>query len=771
MLAAFGLLLPFAAMAADYPATALRRAREGYVFSPPATAWQEALPIGNGRLAALLMGAPGEETIVLNEESVWAPPKPRPINPRGPALVPRMRRLILEGKEAEAERLYETDFAIGKSEIAPFQPMATLRIRHTLPEGRPTGYRRGIRLDEGVAHTTFHIGGAAFSREAFVAYDDDTLCLTYAARTPGTLTFSLTFERPGDLGETTVMAPNLLRFAGATGKGGVAFDILAEVESEDGSVAPEGEGLRVAGATRAFLRLTAYTDHNRRNPDAPLTRDRLAACAARLDALRQKGHAAIRANHAVAFGERFRRGYVDFGEAPDTRPLEARLGEARKNKRLNPDFLLLNADFCRYLLLSSSHAGGLPATLQGKWNPLMDPLWLSDWHLDMNLSMFHWPAGPWGLAEAIEPAITLAEMAFPRGRRAAREMMGVEEGSFLNVQADVWGTSTPYRIRNWGMYVCGGAWLLQDAMDAYRYTEDEILLRRLLPLLREQSLFFLNWGVREPSTGKWLIGPCFSPENAYRTRDGSVAGITLGSAHDQQLADATFRDFLMAARRLTPDDPLIARVEERLATLAPGGIVGPDGALQEWFWPYGEADPAHRHLSFAYALMPGRAWSPRRTPALAEATRKRLDLRQKAGHQLMGWSIGHMACLRARLNQPEEAMAVLDHAPRYLTPNLFTTACGYPQVANLGGVPAALNEMLLRTDGDLIEVLPALPERLGPKGSFRLTALRGVVVGCAWKEGRVTRLTLTAKVSGDYAVRVNGATHTLSLKAGTPTRL
>lgn len=764
----FGLLVPFAAMA-DYPATALKRAREGYAFSTPAKTWNAALPIGNGRLAALLMGEPGNETLVLNEESVWAPPKPRPLNPKGAEALPEMRRLLLEGKETAAGKVYEKKFAAGRSEIVPFQPMGALHLRRTLPEGEVVDYRRGIRLDEGIAHTAFRVGDTTYSSEAFAPYDDDALCFTYAAHGPGTLDFTLTIDRPDKSGTVATPAPNRLHYAGSTGKGGVAFDVLVEVETAGGKVSALPEGaLRVEGAKRATLRVAAATDHNRKDADHPLTRDRLAACAARLDALRQKGAAAVRADHVAAFSERFCRGYVDFGVAPDTRPLEARLKEAKK-RAFTPDFLALNADFCRYLLIASSRAGGLPATLQGKWNPLLNPLWWSDWHLDMNLSMFYWPAGPWGLAETIEPVITLAEMNLPRNTDATREMMGLKEGAFLGVQTDLWGTGTLYGGRRWGMYVSGGAWLLQDALNAYRYTQDETYLRRLLPLLREQSLFYLNWGARDPATGKWLIGPSVSPESGYHAQDGGIVGITLGCAHDQQLADATFRDFLMAARRLTPDDPAIARVERCRAELAPLGIVGPDGALQEWYRPYREQEPSHRHLSFAYALMPGHTWSPRRTPALAEATRKRLDLRKKAGHQLMGWSIGHMACLRTRLNQAEEAMAVLDHAPRYLTPNLFTTACGYPQVSDLGGVPATLNEMLLRTDGDLIEVLPALPERLRAKGSFRFTALRGVVVEATWKDGRVTRLTLTAKTSGTYAVRVNGATQTLALTAAVPT--
>ena len=710
------------------------------------------------------MGSPEEETFPLNEETVWAPPKPNAFNPKGPEVLPKVRELLFAGKAFEANRLCQKDFLQGKAAIADFLPLGTLHVRHTLPEGKPANYRRGIRLDEGIAYTTFTLGGTDFTREAFVPYNDEAMLFTYAASKPGALTFTMTFDHPGNLGKASVVSPNRLRFTGSTGEKGVAFDILAEVSAEGGTVTAEGDSLRVAGADRATLRLTALTDFNRQDSATPLTRDHLAGCAAILDAIGKRGDAAVRAKHIADFSERYTRSYITMEQPLDLRPVGVRRAEARKAKRFEPDFLLLNADFCRYLMIASSRVGGLPSTLQGKWNTSMRPPWQSDWHLDINLSMYYWPAWAWGLADLSETIIGLAETILPQSRGVAQGMLGVKEGVFLTTSTDIWGVCVPFRHTFWGMYVCGGAWLLQDAMNAYRYTEDEALLRRLLPLLREQSLFFLNWLVRHPETGKWVSGPTVSPENSYRTDTGNAA-VDMGAAHDQELIDLTFRDFLMAARRLTPEDPLIARVAAVKAELAQPQI-GPDGALQEWSKPYKEAEPGHRHLSFAYALMPGNAWSVRRTPALAEAVRKRLDTRVAAGHHPMGWSLGHMACLRARLNQPEEAMATLDHATHYLIPNLFTSSVGIPLVSDLGGVPAALNEMLLRSDADLIEVLPALPERFRAGGSFRLTALRGVVVEASWKEGWVTRLTLTAKVASDYAIRFNGATHTLTIKAG-----
>lgn len=756
-------LLVAGALAA-LPEQAQERAREGYAFSTPAAVWSEALPIGNGRLAALIQGEATEEVIPLNEESYWAPPKPQPINPEGAALLPEMRRLLFAGREAEAAERCEQRFLRGGDAVSPYLPVATLRLRHELPEG-VRGYKRGLHLDEGLAYTTFQSGSATHWREAFAAYEDDALCFTYRADQPGTLTFSVALEFPGAVGSASLLPPNRLYLTGSSGAGGVAFDALVEVTQQGGTLEQTGESLRVVGAERASVCVAIYTDFNRLAPRRPLTRSRLTACRTRLDVLGAKGLEAVRARHIRAFSARYGRSYVVLDGGASRLPLEAALAQARTQRRLDPAFLLLNADFFRYLLISASRPGGLPANLQGKWNPLPDPPWKSDWHLDINLSMCYWPAGAWGLADLAEPLTSLAEIAFPASREVARTMLGVEEGLFLGTCTDLWGTCAPFRWSCWGMYVSGGAWLLQDALEAWRYGGDETLPQRLLPLLRAQSRFYLAWLVRHPQSRQWVSGPVASPENTYRTAEGGSAAIDMGPAHEQMLVAATLGSFIELASALTPEDELIGRAAAVLSELAQPQI-GPDGALQEWSRAYGEAEPGHRHLSFAYALMPGHAWSARRTPTLAEALRKRLDLRKASGHHLMGWSLGHMACLRARLNDGEGAMAALDPAAQYLTPNLFTTSNRCPQVADLGGVPAALNEMLLRSERGLIEVLPALPERLRAGGSFRLWAVDGMEVEAAWRAGRLERLILTAHRRGRWQVYYNGVEAQLAFEPG-----
>ncbi len=762
------LALTLALAAVGLMAAPQERAPEGYWFRAPAKAWTEALPLGNGRLGALVFGDPNGETVVLNESSVWAPPRPQPVNPEGAALIPEIRRLLFAGKAAEAERLCSQGLLRGAAAVAPYQPLAFLRLAYA-PEGTPfSDYARGLSLREGLGWVRYAQGGIAFTREAFVAYDGDVVCLTAAADRPGALGFTVTLDRP-EGATVTVVPPNRLRLSGATGKDGVAFDVLLEAVAEGGTVAPEGRGLAVRGATRATLRVAAATDYNFRAPKAPLARDRLAVCDAALRRAAARGER-LRADHVAAFGALYGRTFVRLPGVGDDRPgVEALLAESRKRGRFEAPLLSLYYDFCRYLLISSSRPGGLPANLQGLWNPLMAPPWDSDWHLDINLSMFYWPATAWDLGALAEPLLSLAEMGFEASRPIARAMLGVPEGGFMGTCTDAWGCAAPFRLSCWGMYVGGGAWLLQDALLPWRASRDPALLRRALPLLRSQTLFWLGWTVRHPGTGRLVSGPSVSPENTYRTAEGNAA-VDMGPAHDQELIHATLTDFLAAARALTPDDPLIPRAEAALRDLALPAI-GPDGALMEWSRPFAEAEPSHRHMSHLWGMMPGRRISLLRTPHEAEAVRKSVARRVAAGHHLMGWSIGHRACLEARLGDAEAALAACDAAPRYLCANLFTSATGKPQVADMNGVPAALNEMLLRSYAGTVEVLPALPERFRAEGAFRLLADGGFVVEAAWKEGRVVSLALTSRLGGPCRLRFNGTERILETRKGETLRL
>ena len=741
------------------------RARGAYRFDTPAKAWSAALPIGNGRLGALLFGDPEAETVVVNETSVWAPRREWPVNPEGPALLKAIRALLFADKRDEAEALAQGRFLLrAPRAVAPYQPLCFLRLAFAPTEAPLSDYARGVRLDEGVAWATYKRGGVTFTREAFAAYDDDILALTLAADKPGALSLTLTPTRPEGTLRAEPAGAGRLRLVGSTGKGGVRFEALLEIRAEGGTVTTEGGALRVAGATRVEARLAAATDYNRKDPARPLPDDLRARCAATLDRLAAKDAPALRADHAKAFAARYGRVALDLPYAPTGESLEARVARVRAERRLDTETLLLLHDFCRYLLLSSSRPGGLPANLQGIWNPLMAPPWESDWHLNINLSMHYWPAGVWNLPELAEPLTTLAEMALPQSEPVARTMLGAE-GWFLTNCTDAWGYCPPYGITSYGLWVTGGAWLLQDAFAPWRWTRDDALLRRLLPLLRQQTRFFLSWLTEDPRTGRLVSGPAASPENWYRTPKGRAA-IDMGPACDQELIHATLADFLAAARALTPDDPLIPRAQAALGRLALPQI-GPDGRLLEWSAPLPETEPGHRHISHAYGLIPGRRITLAATPALAAALGKTLEGRLAHDYHVTGWSLGLVAGIHARLRHGDAALDAIDAASTHFCPNLFTLTTGHPQVSDMNGAPAALCDCLLRTEDGAILILPALPKRLAPKGAFRgFRAEPGLLVDATWENGRLTALTLTALRDGDFRLRLPDRTLTLSLTQG-----
>lgn len=726
--------------------------RDAYWMRTPATDWKGALLLGNGRVGAIVYGRPNQETVVLNETGVWAPKRDWPLNPKGAEVIPKIRALLFAGKQAEAERMTANALLRGGDKVAPYQPAAFLRLAFAPEETPFADYRRSLSLDEGVGAVTYTQGGVTFTREAWVEADGECLTMTFAASKP-VLAFTLGADRPGGL----AVAPegkNRLRLKGGTGKDGVRFEAVADVAT-DGAivVSPEGR-LSVKDATRATVRVAVRSDllGPLADPAADLARP------------------ADRAAHAKAFAALYNRMRLDLPHTATGEALEDRIARVAKAGALDTETLLLLHDYCRYLLIASSRPGGLPANLQGIWNEQMNPPWNSDWHLDINLSMHYWPAGPWGLADRAEPLVSLAERLMPKSEPVARDMLGAE-GWFLTTATDPWGYCVPFRHPCWGMYVSGGAWLLQDGMKAWRFSRDPALLRRLLPLLREQCRFYLSWLVPRPGDGVLVSGPAVSPENTYAGQDGGNAAVDMGTAHDRMLIAETFRDYLLAARECgARQDGTVARVAAALPRLAKPQI-GPDGALLEWSKPFGEAEPGHRHISHAYGLIPGHSITHTGTPALAAAIRKSLEKRLAHNYHTFGWSIGLAAGIWARVDEGDKAFAMIDKTSRFFCTNLVTLTVGVPQVNDTMGVPAAMLDCIARTEHGVLRILPALPARL-PEGKARgLRAENGLALDIDWEDGRLAALTLTSARGGPAKVEIDGRVRTVTLEKDVPLRL
>lgn len=746
------------------------RATSGYWHETPAKVWSEATPLGNGRMGAMIFGEIQQEQILLNESSIWVSPKqPEPNNPKGPELIPQIRKLLFENKYTEASKLCENSFLLARCGVNSYQPLGTLHLNHTLSAAPVENYRRALDMEKAVATVTFKQDGVKYTRESFVSFPDSVVVLRYRADQSGKISFQATMDRPADF-KIAVTGDREYRLSGSTAKKdhhGVTFESRMHIQSIGGTFRASDTALFVENADEAVIYISAATDYNFKNPHIPLKRDLQKLVSERVNAAAAKPYDTLKTAHNTDFQSLFSRTAFNFNTISKTGESVSKRIDAVKKGQKDDELLLIYYDFCRYCLISVSREGGLPCNLQGIWNPHMTAPWESDWHLDINTQMFYWPSLTWNLAECQEPVFSLAEMLVPMGKKTAESMLGVKRGSMATTCTDAWGYTTPFRVSCWGMYVMGNAWLMQHGMEQYHFTQDKTFLKeRLYPLLKSQSEFMLGWLTEHPATGQWVSGPSASPENSFYTVGRKGISIDMGPSHDQEVIWSTFRDYLEAARILGVNDSEVTEVKTVLKKLALPKI-GADGRLMEWSQEFDEAEPGHRHLSHLWGFMPGNRITLRGTPMFAEAVRNSVNARLKAGFSLHGWSCGWMSCLKTRLGEPESAydlMATLN--PTCMMPNMFIRGGSVAQVADMCGVPCAMNEMVLQSHAGEIELLPSLPKAFADGSLKGFAARGGFLLDASWHDGKLVSATLKSTHGNPCTVRYGSKTVSLQLKAG-----
>lgn len=755
-------------------------------YEKPAAQWVDALPIGNGRLGAMVFGGgekgdPGSELLQFNEDTCWSGQPRDGNNPEAKKHLPEVRRAVLEQQDYHlADKICQE--MQGRFAEA-YQPVGKLRLKFTHAEPI-TGYRRALHLDTACARTQYTAGGVQFQREAFVSAPDQVIVLRVTASQPHQLHCTVALDGPLQKSVENPAKTRLLltgkaaaHIAGAGHPGsekpvvlsdepgsGMYFAALLDVHAEGGTITAGDSVLTVANATAITCLVTAATGFRgfQSKPDLPLPTV-MARAKKQLDAAAQHNFEKLRARQLADYQPLFRRvsfrlGKPEVSVKSASLPTDQRLANFAASP--DPSLLTLHFQYGRYLLISSSRPGSQPANLQGIWNCQVTPPWSCNWTANINIQMNYWPAETCNLTECAGPLFDLIADLSKNGKRTAAENYGLP-GWVSHHNIDLWRASNSVgegvgqpTWANWGM---SGPWLCQHLYEHYLFTRDrDFLGTRAYPLMKGAAEFCLAWLI-EDGKGHLTTCPSESTENNFMAPDGKPAQTSAGCTMDMALVRELFTNCITSSKALGVDADFAAKLDAARGRLLPYQI-GKYGQLQEWSIDFAESTPGQRHMSHMYPLYPGNQITPRKTPKLAQAARVSLERRLANGGAYTGWSRAWAIAFWARLADGDKAWESLSMLMQHSTNiNLFDT---HPdrkgfifQIDGNFGATAAIAELLLQSHNGSVDFLPALPSAW-PDGEVQgLRARGGLQVELQWSGGKATSCRIQSDRGGEYLLR------------------
>lgn len=728
------------------------------IYNKPAENWNEALPIGNGRLGAMVFGGASQEHLQLNEETIWAGEPGNNVPRNTFDSIQKIRRLLNESKFEEAQSLSNKTYPRAAPKDLnygmPYQTMGDLFLDFKGHENFKN-YSRNLDIEKAVSTVSYEVNGVTFKREIFSSFVDNVIVIKLSSSKKGSLNFSINASTP-HLKKSIFTEKNQLVITGTSGSvdnkiGKINFKTVAVPVLKGGKLTSTQDQLNISGADEVIIYVSIATNFKKYNdisgnPDVTVSEYLQSA-------LNKKYDVELKA-HIEKYQKYFNRVSLDLGTTEQAKKTtDIRIKEFASSK--DPALVALYFQFGRYLLISSSQQGAQPANLQGIWNYQLNPAWDSKYTVNINTEMNYWPAENTNLSEMHEPLFDMIQDLSVTGQESAKEMYHAR-GWNMHHNTDLWRITGIVDGGFYGMWPMGGAWLTQHLWNHYLYTGDKEFLRKYYPALKGSALFYLDVLQQDPSKKYLVVSPSMSPENTYF----KSVGITAGTTMDNQLVFDVFNNFINASRVLNEDKNLSDEVKTALNKLPPMQI-GQHAQLQEWLKDMDRTDDKHRHISHLYGLFPSGQISPFRNTDLSEAAKNSMTYR---GDKSTGWSMGWKVNWWARLLDGNRAFKLISDQ---LTPapinNKGESGGTYPnlldahppfQIDGNFGCTSGIAEMLLQSYDGYIYILPALPGAL-PNGSIKgLKARGGFEIDIEWKNSQLTKLTIKSTLGGNCRIRI-----------------